>query len=149
MFSYRCFTLHPHSNVNQKHQCNSATVIRWHVTTRKSAYYYHISQQESMDLNMDLFLKCMKLRQLKLTNLLLKVLWNVHLKKKRKGKKSLHPMFLHFPFFSSISRISIFSVFFLRKLKETKQVLPLQNVSSVYILQPTRILFTNHTKEQQ
>lgn len=76
------------------------------------------------------------------------MLWNVHFKKKRKGKKKLCiPCSSAFLFFSSISRIScFFSVFFLRKLKE-KQICPLQKHSSVYILQPARVLFTNHTKK--
>lgn len=66
-------------------------------------------------------------------------------KKKRKTQFASHIPPL--PFFSSISRISsFFKVCFYENSKKQSNFFPLQKQSSVYILQPARALFTNHTK---
>lgn len=56
------------------------------------------------------------------------------LRKNRKGEGgSVHPLFLHCPPISLSSISRIIGLFFIRKLKETKQMCPLQKQSSVYI----------------
>lgn len=62
-------------------------------------------------------------------------------KEKKENKFASHVSNLTF-FPSSISRIWLF---FLRKLKETKQTH--QKQTSVFILQPARVIFTNHSKK--
>lgn len=70
-------------------------------------------------------------------NLLLKVHWNVHFKKKGNRKKKSHVPPHSFLLFNKKG----FSLF-LRKLKL------LQKQLSVYILQPATVLFTNDTKDK-
>lgn len=65
-------------------------------------------------------------------------------KEKKENKFASHVSNLTF-FFSFFNKQNL--IIFLRKLKETEQTH--QKQTSVFILQPARVIFTNHTKKQQ
>lgn len=84
-------------------------------------------------------------QSVKLTFFLLKFLWNVK-RKKNTEKKNLNHI-IHFSFQSFNNQYQFFFYFL---LKETNQICPFHKLSVVYvyiyILQPGRVIFTNHTK---